>query len=135
MDSSGGRRSVLVLCLPLVLGACTAAGGPSGACAGPELSVTPTRAAPGGRLLITGTAFQDGCNDAFGNGRSLDPPAKPLRHITVSLMQRGRTWRLATIDRADPDFTVTATVPADVSPGTAAIRATWAAGEAQVAIS
>lgn len=138
MDPSGRRRlSVLILCLPLVLGACTAVGGPSASCAGPDLSVTPTKTAPGGRIVITGTAFQDGCNDAFGNGRSLDPPAKPLKNITISLVQGARTWRLATIDQADPDFTftVTATVPADVSLGKAGVQATWAASEAHVEIS
>jgi hypothetical protein len=129
---------VLLLCL--VLGACTAAGGPGGACAAPELAVTPTKMAPGGRITITGTAFQDGCNDNYANGRSLDPPARPLRNITISLVQRDKTWKLATIDQAKPDstFTITPTIPADVSPGTAGIQATagtWLTTEEQVEIS
>ena len=114
-----------MLCLSLVLGACTAAGGPGAACAAPELAVTPTKTAPGGRIVITGTAFQDGCNDNYGNGRSLDPPAKPLKNITISLVQGGRTWKLATVDaKPDSTFTVTSTVPAAVSPGKAGVRAT-----------
>jgi hypothetical protein len=131
---------VLLLCLPLVLGACTAAGGPGAACAAPKLAVTPTKAAPGGRITITGTAFQDGCNDNYGNGRSLDPPARPVKNITISLAQKDKTWKLATIDQAKPDstFTVTSTVAADVLPGTARIQATagtWIATEEQVEIS
>lgn len=102
--------------------------------------MTPTKTAPSGRITITGTVFQDGCNDNYGNGRSLDPPAKPLQNITISLVQRDKTWKLATIDQAKPDFTftVTSTVPADVSPGTAGIQATagtWLATEEQVEIS
>jgi hypothetical protein len=119
------RLRVLVLCLPLVLGACTAAGGPGAACAPPELSVTPTKTTPGGPIVITGTAFQDGCNDSFANGRPLDPPAKPLRHITISLVQAGRTWKLATVDaKPDATFTVTSAVPADISPGKVGVQAT-----------
>jgi hypothetical protein len=134
------RLSVLMLGLLLVLGACTGGGGPSSACVGPDLSVTPTKTAPGGRIVITGTAFQDGCNDVYGNGRSLDPPAKPLENITISLVQREKTWKLATIDQAKPDFTftVTSTVPADVSPGKVGVQATagtWVASEEQVEIS
>lgn len=75
--------------------------------------------------MITGIAFQDGCNDAFANGRSLDPPAKPLQNITISLVQGGRTWRLATVDaKPDSTFTVTSAVPAGVSPGEAKVHAT-----------
>lgn len=109
-----------------MLVACVAAGGPgSAACAAPELAVTPTKTAPGGRILITGTAFQDGCNDSFVNGRSLDPPAKPLQNLTISLVQGARTWRLATVDaKPDSTFTVSSTVPADVSPGNAEVHAT-----------
>lgn len=134
------RLSVLMLCLLLVLGACTAVGGPSSACAGPDLSVTPTKTAPGGQLTITGTAFQDGCNDVYGNGRPLDPPARPVKNITISLVQRDKTWKLAMIDQAKPDFTftVTSTMPEDVSPGKAGVQAsagTWLATEEQVEIS
>jgi len=76
----------------------------------------------------------------FGNGRSLDPPAKPLKNITITLVQRDKTWKLATIDQAKPDFTfiVTSTLPADVSPGKVGVQATagtWVASEEQVEIS
>ncbi len=145
MHPGDGRRlSVLVLCLLPLLGACTNVGGPSPACAGPELSVTPTKTAPGGRIIVTGAAFRDGCNDVSVNGRSLDPPAKPLKNITISLVQREKTWKLATIDQAKPDFTFTvaAKVPVDVSPGTAGVQATartlqatWLASEEQIDVS
>jgi hypothetical protein len=141
VDPAGYRRlSVLVLGLLLGLGACTGVGGPSSACAGPDLSVTPAKTAPGGRIIITGTAFQDGCNDTFANGRTLDPPAKPLKDISISLVQMDRTWKLATIDQAKPDFTFTviSTVPTGVSPGKAGVQATagtWLASEEQLEIS
>jgi hypothetical protein len=141
MYPAGCRRlSVLVLGLLLGLGACTGVGGPSSACAGPDLSVTPAKTAPGGRITITGMAFQDGCNDTFANGRPLDPPAKPLKDITISLVQRDKTWKLATIDQAKPDFTftVTSTLPMGVSPGEAGVQATagtWLTSEEHVEIS
>ncbi len=74
----GRRLSMLVLCLLLVLGACTAVGGPgSPACASPELSVTPTKTAPGGRMIISGTASRTAATTCSATvAASTRPPSR-----------------------------------------------------------
>jgi hypothetical protein len=87
------------------------AGGASGSCAGPELSLVGTdssapRIAARGTATVSGRHFVDGCDDTggqdgFGCTAESREVERPLRDVELVLKQAGRRWQLGSADAGD----------------------------------
>ncbi|MGI9156829.1 MAG: hypothetical protein ACR2FG_09365 [Marmoricola sp.] len=129
-----GRKGAVAL---LVLTAVTfvPVGSASGSCVGPELRVGAGGAGPatlsaGSTVEVRGSWFHNGCSDAgggsaFGCATSGGDGETPMKHVTLSLRQGHRQWKLGTRGAATDDGQITwqVTIPVDVHPGHATLVA------------
>ena len=131
-----------VLCVATVTG-CSAGhlvlgSGGEAACAAPIVTVTPQTVAPGGAVTVAGENFLNACDDVGGvvDGTPLPSPSVgPSVGSSVLLVEGTATQELATVDAAtDGRFSVEVTIPADATPGPAAIRVSTAPDDAPLTI-
>jgi hypothetical protein len=127
---AGGGRKVAAAA-SLLAGALVAAvaGGfvepAEAACLSPQLSLSAPTAHAGDTIIVSGSAFGDGCNDVIvGPGPPPAPLGSPLTGVELQFQQGGRVVPLGTVD-ADGDykFSMPITVPGDARPGPADIMA------------
>lgn len=89
-------------------------------CIGPQLTLSDNVASPGSSLSADGEWFAADCYDT---GQASDPP--PLTDLTVSIVQNGKTWQLASGVDATGDhyaFHVPLVLPTGLTPGKATVR-------------
>ena len=102
------------------LAGCGPGGSPdgSGRCRPPQLSVTPTAAAPGDRITVTGEGVFDDCAD---DGRR--NPLSPGKDVAIAWDQGARPRIVARVSADDEGrFTTEVTVPADAERGRVRLR-------------
>jgi hypothetical protein len=119
----------LVGVIPLVVAVClagcgggTAVSHPESAasCVGPKLTLSTPAARAGASVWANGEYFAADCYDTGQRGR---PPA--LTGLHLSVVQNGKTWRVASDVRAAHHlyrFHVPIGLPSDLHPGTAIVR-------------
>ena len=123
---------MLVLVLLAVLYAVTAGRSGSGgaACAAvrPSLEASPAEGTPGEPFSLHGEGFYGDfiCDDTGPPVSSRPQGGRPADGIHVELLQGTKTWTMATVSSGeDLEFDAERlTVPADVAPGEAVVRAT-----------
>lgn len=116
------------------------AGGCPALCVGaaPVVTVTPQTVEPGDTVTAAGQYFLNACDDVgeVVDGTPLPRPSVgPSVGLSVLLVAGTDTQQLATVDAStDGRFSVEVTIPADATPGPAAIRVTTAADDAPLTI-
>ena len=91
-------------------------------CAAPEVSIRPTTATPGDRLVVRGRYWDDICDDTGGSsclGGNDGFDSRPTQDISIRLQpSKGEAIALAEAD-ADDDlrFAVQVQLPEDLAPG------------------
>jgi hypothetical protein len=119
--SAWGRASRGMLILAGV--ACVALVGPgaapaSASCAGPQLSISPSVAGPGTKVVVTGRNFVDGCNDTGGSAPG------PLKGVELVVRVGDAEKAVGRIDVADDfDFVIDVQVPPSLGMGTGSVIA------------
>lgn len=130
------KRSPLVL-VALLLGLSSAPfpqGAASASCAAPSLDISEALVLErGANAVVEGRGFVDGCQDSMSCSGVLgcdnceydDPPPQPLEDVALRLVQRDRSWLLATSDAASAEndrqgqVSWSFEVPRDADPGRA----------------
>jgi hypothetical protein len=96
-------------------------------CTAPHLSVSPHQVAVGEEIRISGTFWNDVCNDDYVDvgceERPVVPP-RPSQNVQLLLVDRDthRGWEIAEMD-ADDDFGFELKTAIDVSPGRYVVKA------------
>jgi hypothetical protein len=90
-------------------------------CMGPQLTVAPSTAPPGGSVTVMGSLFGNDCNDSGGPGPAL---GQPLEDIEVWIRLGDAEKQVALVD-AGPgyDFAVQVVVPSSLGTGAGTVSA------------
>jgi hypothetical protein len=121
------RRTSLILLLAVGTAPLWLVGPAEAECGAPEVSVSPGRVHTGGEITVSGTYWNDICNDTYVDvgceERPVEPP-RPSQDVQVRLIDREthRGWELAIVD-ANDDFAFELNAAIDVSPGHYIVRA------------
>lgn len=107
-------------------------GSASGSCVGPELRVAAAGGVvrAGSTVEVRGSWFHNGCSDAgggsaFGCATSGGDGETPMKHVTLSLRQGHREWKLGTADATTDNGQIAwqVTIPHGVHEGRATLVA------------
>ena len=125
------KRGALTLMLGTAVSVAVVIGGSrevGATCLGPEITVTPTRGAPGSAVVVRGRFFFSTCNDTSVNGV---PPApnSPDKGVAIAFVQDGRPTLLRRIDAdSDGSFAASVAIPLTAHTGSAQFEASRPAG-------
>ena len=110
---------VPALLLAALLAGCGRGPGAAASCVGPQLTLTPARAAVGEDVTVSVEWLREGCNDYSGADEE-----RPLTDVPVVFVQGGTRVLLGTVSGSGDRHagSLTAPVPGWAGPGTAAVR-------------